>query len=745
MDNPAPTELIDDRALESAADDRFRHEDIADELSDIISTVHPPASIALYGPWGSGKSGLANLLRVALEHVAPKSRFVRFDAFKYAETPLRRHFISQVAEALAITKDKYRQGLYRTEDRTELSIPGTQFRRLLGTFILVLLIVELVGLAIVVLISALSPGPFGDRFGDALDSGLALALAPAGILAAFVALVGQTLPIKRTTSAPSSDEQFEDLFKELVEDAKASPLVIFVDELDRCSPKEVVSTLEAIRTFLDVKGVVFVVAADQQVLERALCYAARQSTPADAVNPYYSAGSAYLDKVFQYQLPLPPLMARRLSGFALDLTQKLPGLWTEVDRDEVVSVLVPTHVSSPRRVKRLLNAFVVMYRLAKRRVAATRLEGEIAPRAAEIAKLVCLQIEFPLFAADLALAPRLPEYVLTVHDGGRDALPAYLPQEVGDRAIAYAEGRLAVDELLTGDGADRLDVTLGSKGSLSGDGGGTAESGTAADQPAPDDDGATSDDETTDGDADREVSEREAVRKEHAAQLIRYLQKTAHVAGPGRDLIHMESGGAMFGLDSAVADAVEDAAVNGDQRGVVQMVRRLEDAEHQGSALRLLAQRAKEASVGIEGQNVISSLLAVLSDPPELDLKGIADELADAVAAHETRYELRPDDLAGAFALGTMSGRAIGGRLIELVVERSEAAETDLGRRILAGAQSVPKGSRERMGEIAAAQLLASPAEVIGLLQGLPDATLQPILAATTEPLKEGLQPPEEE
>lgn len=58
---------------------------------------------------------------------------------------------------------------------------------------------------------------------------------------------------------------------------------------------------------------VFVVAADQQVLEQALTEASSQATPADTGNPYYSSGSGYLDKVFQYQVSVPPLMSLRVS------------------------------------------------------------------------------------------------------------------------------------------------------------------------------------------------------------------------------------------------------------------------------------------------------------------------------------------------------------------------------------------------------------------------------------------------
>jgi hypothetical protein len=713
-------ELVDDRALESVEGDRLRHRDLATELAEVVSTVRAPASIALWGPWGSGKSGLANLLKEELAGKAPKARFVRFDAFKFAETPLRRHFISQVAEALGITSSEFRDGLYSQRDKTTLEIPRWSFIRLLVVFLLVLLTVELAAFLLILLIAAVSPGSFESAFHDLLRGGLALALAPAGILAAFTALAGQTLPVKRTRSAPSTDEEFERIFKKLVKRVAAQPLVVFIDELDRCSPDEVVSTLEAIRTFLDVRGVVYVVAADQQVLERALREAARQTTPPDSVNPYYSAGSAYLDKIFQYQFSVPPMMTRGLSEFALDLTADLDGVWKTIDRARVLSVLIPTHVRSPRRVKRLLNGFVLTYRLARRRAQDKRVNGPVENRAAEIAKLVCLQIEFPLFAADLSLEPRLPEYVLAVHRG--EQLPNYLPAEVRNLAVAYAHGRLNVDEIIAVD-------TL-----ISRDGEGTAaqvdpDSQVESEQPL---------EERPEEEGGSEVAR---VGRAHAEQLIRYLQKARHISGPKSDLVYMESRAALFGLDPTVADSLGDAASDGDIDEVRRIIGQLGEPELQRSALQLLAQRGREAAIGIGGRNAVSCLLVALSELSELNLEGIADVLADAVAVHEeSDYRLQAGELGGALSLATVSSRGIGKRLMELVLSREETTDTALGAQVVADAAAIPSEFGPRVADIAASRLVEEPAAIVDRLVALEDGALMVLLANTADRIQDKVE-----
>jgi predicted KAP-like P-loop ATPase len=104
-------ELIDDRAVQSDDEDEFGHTDFVEELSSLVLGVTPPASVALFGAWGSGKSGISNLLRSRLK-AEPGVKYAHFDAFKYAEAPLRRKFLSQIANEFRMT----------TSDSTAVSI-----------------------------------------------------------------------------------------------------------------------------------------------------------------------------------------------------------------------------------------------------------------------------------------------------------------------------------------------------------------------------------------------------------------------------------------------------------------------------------------------------------------------------------------------------------------------------------------------------------------------------------------------
>jgi len=623
-----------------------------------------------------------------------------FDAFKYAETPLRRHFISQLARELRIPGREFRKGLYADSTDTDVEIPRAKALKLVGVFGAVVLLGAALAALLALATAAIADGETWKNFVRFVAVALPLGALPASILGAFITLAGTTFTVRRSVSAPSGEEEFEHLFRKLVKKAKANRLIIFIDELDRCSSEDVVSTLETVRTFLDVHGCVFIVAADQQVLEQALRNKLKQATPADARDPYYSTGSEYLDKTFQHHVQLPPLLPRRLTRFALQSVASHGGIWKVLDLDEVMPVLIPTHVRSPRQIKVLLNHFVATFRLAERRAYEGTLDVDVKTRALEVAKLVALRCEFPLFARDLAVDARLPEYVLAEMRG-----PGGLPQHVSDdvRRLAhlYSRGALPVDQLLI---SEPVEPTEGSR-----------------------------DERLDHGD---DVHAR--VRSAQAAQLLAFLEKTEYVDGPRRDLIHLESTGPMFGLDSTFADRLEEHAVNGQRSVVVDTLRELENDEERLAALRLLAQvtRDSDLHVGIEARNCMSALLSAVSQLADLDLAPVAGELAQAVAAHMRRYELTSADLPGAFLLALRTPLGGGGAIIENILSQDGELESNeqLADTVLEQAERLLPEHEERLAHLVAVKLLDG-AEIHSHLISLPSDALTALLQTVEDAL----------
>src|SRR5690606_11760306 len=222
------------------------------------------------------------LMGVALKRQSSKIASVRLDAFKYSATSLRRHVLEETATQL-LGKDKgakFAQDLYGT--RTEKVVDFGSIRRsnllplLLWVGVSVITVALILGTVGAAFSAVAQPNTerFWIRLLASLPSGLQTAFVatavPASILGALVGIAGATLPVTFTRPEPTTDEQFEREFKILLDRGPAEKVVIFVDELDRCSPSLVVDVLDTIRTFLDVGKSIFIVAADQQILQEAL-------------------------------------------------------------------------------------------------------------------------------------------------------------------------------------------------------------------------------------------------------------------------------------------------------------------------------------------------------------------------------------------------------------------------------------------------------------------------------------------
>jgi choline dehydrogenase-like flavoprotein len=609
--------LVPDRALEKPGEDLLNHRALVSQLVRLVMEVDASVSIALFGPWGSGKSSVGKFLQNELaKHgrglSAPIVRFVRYDAWRFAGVSLQRSFITEAAHELGLSEARYHSLLYQ-----DLRTAGVNARRLLRALsvgalifpvVLAFCVALLVGVAVLVSFTT-SRGPLAEIAHQAPT------LLPAATLVAlFTAVLRPFLDAgayQRQEAAPTAAEQFRRTFERLIDDAlkrarKSRPrawietsehdrdrVVFFIDELDRCSSEEVVEALRAMKTFLDAKHCVFVVAADRDVIESALDKLP-QATPTNEEAPYYSTAGAFLDKVFQYQLTLPPLRGRRLTRFARDLVERQRGLWADLGAeengrvlDEVVYTLIPSHVRSPRRVKVLLNRYAANVRIAE----ANGIEW--LDRAEEIAKLTVLETEFPQLAADLRLLPELPAKLLDPPDRPSPLLALLLARHgllEGESGTGIPVGARASARLLVGGQDVRLIRT-------------------------------------------------------QRAELRRYLERTSEIKKLGRDLLYLETVGKAVGLEDAeLAEAVEEHAPEAPGK-VIDRLRDRGPDEQQKAAL-MLAEMT-ETSVARERRNVLTALLRTVELLGEDEARPIAWRVVAAIRIFRMTQRL-PSGLAPA-------------------------------------------------------------------------------------------------
>ncbi len=271
----------------------------------------------------------------------------------------------------------------------------------------------------------------------------------------------------------TSAEEYEDLLLEQLQDFKRQHkhcrrLVIFVDDLDRLSAEEMVSGLDAVRTFMELPvdrlpedlGVVFVISCDEDRVAAALEARRRQGAPAlPAVVLDRMDARRFLDRIFQFRIEIPPFPSQDLRTFAKQRLQSdMSDIADDLQRwpghrmlDDVVDRMIHVNVQDPRNALQILNAFSQSWRLAKLRERAGVGDGRpgglqsgaITGHPEALAALCALRVNFPDFYADLQAEPELIGYFTALFlRGSHEGIP--------DRARTLLRNYQA----LTSDGAE---------------------------------------------------------------------------------------------------------------------------------------------------------------------------------------------------------------------------------------------------------------------------------------------------
>ncbi|MDA2808643.1 P-loop NTPase fold protein [Nocardiopsis suaedae] len=157
----------------------------------------------------------------------------------------------------------------------------------------------------------------------------------------------------RLSASPQSRndmaESLRTLTTEWAERGPYSPkrmLVVFIDDLDRCPPDTVLAVCEAIRIYLDVPGLTFVIGYDRSAL-----------TDGGLLEDLSPAGAAFMEKIFQTNYRLPPPSEEGAIEFARGCARR-SGLTAPLTID--LLHLIASHANrNPRRIKRIINGLVL--------------------------------------------------------------------------------------------------------------------------------------------------------------------------------------------------------------------------------------------------------------------------------------------------------------------------------------------------------------------------------------------------
>jgi len=152
-------------------------------------------------------------------------------------------------------------------------------------------------------------------------------------------------------------------------------IVIFIDDLDRCMPKNAVEVLESMKLFFDLRGFIFVVGLDRVVVERCIDHRYESSINDNIIKHNINdgekkliSGSSYLKKIFQVPYSLAPISLDQIDPLIDSLCRdsKLPEI-QKIDLHKNVrhhlTYLVTGWSINPREVKRYINAYTLQLKI----------------------------------------------------------------------------------------------------------------------------------------------------------------------------------------------------------------------------------------------------------------------------------------------------------------------------------------------------------------------------------------------
>lgn len=375
-----------------SSQDFLNFTEVADQIATLATSEDLlPVSIGVFGTWGTGKSTVLTLVEQKLRTATPVPIIVQFDAWLYQGYDDAKAALMDVVADRLLAETKSNEGLF---EKAKSFASRINYFRALGMAADVGL-----GLAIGVPPSLLTraAGAIGS-----IVSGKGSEKDKGDVQAAGGAAIDAWSDLVRPAQAKSPPKEiaaFRAEFGAILKELKR-PLVLFIDNLDRCLPDTAIGTLEAIRLFLFIEGTAFIIAADEDMV--------RHSVAKHFSDPNARHVKDYLDKVIQVPMYVPQVgtddlraymyslfvgrfASAQLGSIQAFLLNKLQKGWSgetfardEIDKmagspkglldalavsDRLAPILVtaPEINGNPRIVKRLLNAITLRQHLAQSR------------------------------------------------------------------------------------------------------------------------------------------------------------------------------------------------------------------------------------------------------------------------------------------------------------------------------------------------------------------------------------------
>ncbi len=232
-------------------------------------------------------------------------------------------------------------------------------------------------------------------------------------------------------------KEFEHIVRRI---GRGKPLVVMIDDLDRCLPGKAIQIIEAIKNILDVKGCIFLLGLDRTIVEQAVAVkykdliAIENNATNEAIRKTQIFRQDYMDKIIQISILVPRLQS----------TQEIENFVRDVCNDEDIkkysSIFAAGLSPNPRKIKRVLRAFLFMRDVVEENIRAKKIQQDDI-KLSVLAKLIVIRNLLPEVYRRLNEQPSLLEDLETYYFKRKQLIEqmpqkASLQEEEEDQSIS---------------------------------------------------------------------------------------------------------------------------------------------------------------------------------------------------------------------------------------------------------------------------------------------------------------------
>jgi predicted KAP-like P-loop ATPase len=338
-----------DQPIESKKEDLFGRVPFAQAIAVTIQrwSGRHSLTIALAGPWGSGKSSLKNMVLEELRLGSPRPCVVEFNPWNYATSDQSaKAFFREISIALKKV-DTSRAGKKRA-DRWErygkvLTLTSGLAQGAVDAFPTIIALSTLAGI-----VAVATPNTALSVVQAVIAAALLLVAVALKVSAAFSDNFAKVLHSK------ISEQPLDELRKQLQGDLMElrTPILVVVDDIDRLDQRETKDLFQHIKANADFPNVIYLLLYQREIVEQNLTTA--------AIN-----GHDYLEKIVDLQFDLPILSQNDLNQIVFQGIDKVLGsvvgavAFDKTRWGNVYLGALQYFFATPRNVKRFLSTLGV--------------------------------------------------------------------------------------------------------------------------------------------------------------------------------------------------------------------------------------------------------------------------------------------------------------------------------------------------------------------------------------------------